>query len=344
MRLANNGVAAGRRTTVELRLTPPQPFRLGLTALALVRRPNNRIDAWHGGVYSRWIPVAEPAGPEQVPQFLLEVAEAPRPAARAVAGGPLGQTEALSIRATGYLSEPQLAELAQQAVAHMFGFDVDLAPFHALAQQDERLGPLARDLMGLRPPRYPGVFQALLNAVPCQQVTLVLGLSLLERLSRELGPRHAAGALVADPAGPLALPDAAALRGASQAELTALGLSGAKARTLRELAQLCGDGSLDLAALAAAPSSEVSDRLQALYGVGRWTAEYVLLRGLGRLDVFPYGDSGARNGLARFMGESGKPSYDWVAETVGAWQPYAGFVYLHLLVARLLESGAFESL
>jgi DNA-3-methyladenine glycosylase II len=317
---------------------------LGLTALALVRRPNNQIDTWRAGVYSRWLPVAEPAGPEPVPQFLLEVAEAPRATALGGDNGPHRQSEELLVRATGYLSESRMADQAREAVAHMFGFDVDLEPFHALAAEDERLAPLARSLMGLRPPRYPGLFQSLLNAVPCQQVTLVLGLSLLERLARELGPRDAHGALVADSAGPLALPDAAALRSASQAELTALGLSGAKARTLRELAQACGEGRLDLAALSAAPSSEVSAKLQVLYGVGRWTAEYVLLRGLGRLDVFPYGDSGARNGLARFLGESGKPSYDWVAETVRAWQPYAGFVYLHLLVSRMLESGTFESL
>ena len=57
---------------VEFRIAPPQPFRLDLTALALVRRPNNLIDTWRGGTYRRWVPESEPLGKAPVKQFLLE--------------------------------------------------------------------------------------------------------------------------------------------------------------------------------------------------------------------------------------------------------------------------------
>lgn len=322
-------------TRVELLLELDAPFRLDLTALALVRRANNLIDRWQGGTYRRVVPVSEPHGPRAVPQFLLQVSDA-------TAEGQGSLTHQLLVAATGYLDEERLAVEAQRVVLHIFGLDQDLTAFYAMAAADERLVHLVADLKGLRPPRYPSLFQALLNAVPCQQVTLVLGLRLLARLAVRYGPSLEFAPLDAQE-GPLPLPAAAQLAGADPAELGALGFSRAKARTLTELAAELVAGTLDLAELSQKPNQEVADRLQQLFGIGRWTSDYALLRGLGRLDVFPYGDSGARNGLARFMGQAGKPSYDWVAQTVEPWQPFGGFVYLHLLVAGMLRSGDFEA-
>ena len=76
-----------------------------------------------------------------------------------------------------------------------------------------------------------------------------------------------------------------------------------------------------------------------LKGVGRWTAEYVLLRGLGRLDIFPGDDVGARKKLAHFLRKKKPLDYDGVRRAVAGWQPYAGFVYFHLLLARIKKAG-----
>jgi DNA-3-methyladenine glycosylase II len=80
-------------------------------------------------------------------------------------------------------------------------------------------------------------------------------------------------------------------------------------------------------------------RLRGLRGVGRWTAEYVLLRGLGRTHVFPGDDVGARNNLGRWLGLSSALDYDGVRRAVAAWHPYAGLVYFHLLMDRLASRG-----
>ena len=102
-----------------LTLAPPQPFRLDLTALALVRRPNNRIDTWRDGAYRRWVPVSEPYGPGPVPQILLEVVDG-------AAGGPLAgrpppgsPTETLLVRAFGRLPEEQLAAAAERVTRRL---------------------------------------------------------------------------------------------------------------------------------------------------------------------------------------------------------------------------------
>jgi 3-methyladenine DNA glycosylase/8-oxoguanine DNA glycosylase len=74
-------------------------------------------------------------------------------------------------------------------------------------------------------------------------------------------------------------------------------------------------------------------------GVGRWSAEYALLRGLGRLHVFPGDDVGARNHLQRWL-DLGKPlDYAGVERALGRWRRYQGLLYFHLLLMRLADEG-----
>ena len=76
------------------------------------------------------------------------------------------------------------------------------------------------------------------------------------------------------------------------------------------------------------------ERLTSLRGIGRWTAEYVLLRGLGRLHVFPGDDVGAHNKLRHLFGIDTFLDYEAVHQLVARWHPYAGVVYFHLLLTR----------
>ena len=91
----------------------------------------------------------------------------------------------------------------------------------------------------------------------------------------------------------LALPDSA-LRGA--------GLSGSKAASIRDLAEHVADGRLRLDDLSRRTDEEVIERLVAVRGIGRWTAEMFLMFTLGRLDVWPVDDYGVRTGYARAHG------------------------------------------
>ena len=77
--------------------------------------------------------------------------------------------------------------------------------------------------------------------------------------------------------------------------------------------------------------------------MGRWSAEYALLRGLGRLEVFPGDDVGARNNLARRLGLASPLDYDDVRQAVARWAPYAGLAYFHLLAERIEDAGWLDS-
>jgi DNA-3-methyladenine glycosylase II len=98
--------------------------------------------------------------------------------------------------------------------------------------------------------------------------------------------------------------------------LRTLGFSRQQARAIVELSQAITDERLDLDALDGLDDAIIVQRLCQLRGVGRWTAEYHIQRGLGRLEVFPGDDVGARNNLRRWLGLPDSLDYASVHEAV----------------------------
>ncbi len=196
------------------------------------------------------------------------------------------------------------------------------------------LGPLARRMRGLKPPRFPSVFEALVNGIACQQLSLAVGIHLLNRLTAAHG-RPA----IQDPAGPRTFPDPDQLARVQPDELKRHGFSATKARTIVATARAIVAGELELESLEQLDDAAAIERLTRLRGIGRWTAEYVLLRGLGRLNIFPGDDVGAHNKLRHFFDIVTPLDYESVKQLVSRWHPYAGIVYFHLLLESLSDTG-----
>lgn len=304
---------------MNLALRPVPPFRLDLTVWVLRRRAENLVDRWDGRRYLR---VLRAGG-----------------VARAVAVSQEGTAEAPTLRVEVYGPAPSAADLAALArtVSRVLGLETDLAAFYRLAASHPALGELAARFRGLKPPRFPTIFEAALNAVVCQQVTLDFGIRLMNRLAAEFGPR-----LELDGEVLCGFPDPQDLAGQTPESLRGLGLSRQKAEAVLGLARAAVQG-FDLEGLAGMEPDEAAACLRRFRGVGRWTAEYVLLRGLGRLEVFPGDDVGARNNLRRWLGLPDPLDYDGTREVVARWHPYAGLVYFHLLLRRLAERGLLGS-
>jgi len=252
----------------------------------------------------------------------------------------------VAVRQTGSMDNPELfATVAgvcdptartkvPQLLKQMLGLEIDLVPFYALARRDRRLAPLVEEFRGLKPPRFPSVFEALVNAMACQQLSLTVGIELLNRMARECAP-----AIISSEARQPAFPTPENLAHLNAHRLRHLGFSYGKARSLLELSRGILKGKVHLGGLDLIESQGAVKRLMELHGVGRWTAEYALLRGLGRIDVFPGDDVGARNRLARWLERKGPLDYEGVRRAVQRWRPYAGLVYFHLLLAGLTQSG-----
>jgi 3-methyladenine DNA glycosylase/8-oxoguanine DNA glycosylase len=90
--------------------------------------------------------------------------------------------------------------------------------------------------------------------------------------------------------------------------LRACGLSGAKVRSMLDLAGRAHEGELRLARIGRLHDEAVIAELVPAWGVGRWTAQMFLMFTLGRLDVWPAGDYGVRNGYGRAWGHTEMPT------------------------------------
>jgi DNA-3-methyladenine glycosylase II len=90
--------------------------------------------------------------------------------------------------------------------------------------------------------------------------------------------------------------------------MRAAGLSAAKTRSIRALSERAASGELTLDDVHAVGDEELIERLSAVPGIGRWTAEMFLMFQLGRLDVWPVGDLGVRKGYATAWGLSAMPT------------------------------------
>jgi DNA-3-methyladenine glycosylase II len=216
----------------------------------------------------------------------------------------------------------------------MLGTGVDLTRFYRLAARKPELGDLVRRFRGLKPPRFPTVFEFLLTAFACQQVSLALGVLLLNRLAKTYG-------VAVEQIGgrTCAFPRPEDLSAEQPEALGRLGFSRQKARAIIELSLAVKEHRLDLEKFTELEGDALLEQLHALRGVGRWSAEYVSLRGLGRLQVFPGDDVGAQNKLQRYLGLRKPPNYDTVRRRLAQWGDYAGLIYFHLLLHGLAEKG-----
>lgn len=148
-------------------------------------------------------------------------------------------------------------------------------------------------------------FRALARAIVGQQIATGAATAIFDRLGALIGDR--------DPA--------TAIAEASDAELRSVGLSGAKAASLRDLAARTLDGRLDLDGLHEMTDDEARAQLTAVRGIGSWTADMFLLGQLGRADILPAGDLGIRHAVKAAYGLDHVPSEGEVRILSEAWRP-----------------------
>jgi len=295
-------------------LEPAPPFQLELTVWALRRRAENEVDRWDGESYRRALPVNGRFVEVGVTQ--MRPPDAPR----------------LQVTVTGVRRAHGVESSVTAALDRMLGLQTHLSEFYRLAATDRRLWRLAERFRGLKPPRFLNLFEALVNAIACQQVTLTQGIRLLNRLVATYGE--------AIPGSDLhAFPQPLDLARVEPENLRQLKFTRQRAIALFELSTAIVEHQFDLEGYASLNDEAALSQLLQLRGVGRWTAEYTLLRGLGRLHIFPGDDVGARNNLQRWLGLQKPLDYEGTRRLLAKWKPYAGFIYFHLLLDGLAEAG-----
>jgi DNA-3-methyladenine glycosylase II len=239
----------------------------------------------------------------------------------------------LDVRVSGARS-PVVAAAVEREVRCIFGLEFDLPGFYRMAKADPALAPLIEPLYGLRPTLTPTALEMLVGAITAQQVNLTFACTLRARLVRRYGTAVVVGGETV-----YAFPDAEALAGVRARQLRAMQYSGRKAEYIRGMARALASGALDPEALAAAPDADVIERLTALRGLGRWTADWYLARCLGRGPVCPAGDLAVRKAFDRFCGRGRSLSEAAIRRRAGVWGPYQNLAVHYLLAGlRLAEA------
>lgn len=118
------------------------------------------------------------------------------------------------------------------------------------------------------------------------------------------------------------IPGAAAIAALDDATLRGVGLSGQKVSYVRDLSARIDDGRLTLDDLEHLDDEVVIERLVAVKGFGRWTAEMFLMFRLHRPDVLPVGDLGIVNAVQRMYRLRKKPDPKRLLKLGEAWRPY----------------------
>ena len=262
-----------------MRLATRGPFDLEATVRVLQRRPSNRVDAWAGGCYRRVLETSRGLVLAEV----TDLGEIDRPDLRCV------------LRGVAPGASPRREAVA--TLRRILGLDLDPARLRARTAGEPAMRSAADALRGLRPPRFATLFEAFASVVPFQQVSLDAGVAVVGRMVERFG-----AVLNYGDACHYAFPTSAAIAQARLVALRACGLSRQTAATLRSVARAVESAELGEAQLEPLTTAQATVRLTALEGVGPWTAGLVLLRGCGRLDVFPPGDVGAQRNLRALLG------------------------------------------
>ena len=185
------------------------------------------------------------------------------------------------------------------------------AQLRALDRRDPALGRARRRVAAF--PKFPGAavgsthFHALCRAIIHQQLAGAAARTIHDRVSR-LTPGSR-------------FPTAAEILDLPEKELRGAGLSANKLASLRDLAEHSLDGRIPLRSLSSKSDEEIIERLIAVRGIGRWTAQMFLLFRLARLDVFAPDDLGLREGLKRLDGLDERPKPKELAARSEVWAP-----------------------
>jgi len=220
----------------------------------------------------------------------------------------------------------------RETVINLFNLDLDLTQFYKEINRDEIMSKLIEQLRGLKSPTTQTVFEALISSITEQQISLAAAFSVQKRMIKTFGDIVKINKSVY-----YAFPAPETLASATIGQLRMCGLTTRKAEYIRDVAALISNGNLNLEQFKRyEDTNEIIDELCKLRGVGAWTAELTLIRGLHKLEDIPADDLGLKRTISHYYCSDKKISSKdarSIAKKWGKWKGLAGF-YL-IMAGRL---------
>ncbi len=253
----------------------------------------------------------------------------------------------IKVRSAGTVKQPKLSvnlesnnplnaettAQVQKALKFIFNLDFDLFSFYTEIKSNPTLHKIAQRLFGLKNPTTPTVFESLVDSIVEQQISIKVAHTIEERIVKRFGEK-----ITLDDNTFFVYPTPQAVAESGVDEVRQCGLSQRKAEYIHNAAALIAQGKLDLEGLKNQPDAEhIIKELDEIRGIGVWTAELTMLRGMQRLDALPADDFGIRRVISRYFC-GGRPiktvEARQVAESFGRWKGLAAF---YLIIAEVLD-------
>lgn len=256
---------------------------------------------------------------------------------------PNGKLVLVSMRSTGTVDGPEISvsilpdedlsvddvRRSGEIVRALFNMNLDLLPFYEKVLGDGVMRKITQRLRGLRNPTTPTIFEALVDSIVEQQISLKVAWTLERRLIETFGDALPLGEKTY-----FAFPQPEKLAGATVEELRGCGLSTRKSEYIRDLAQMIQKG-LDLEKLKEHQDPDrIIEELRHIRGVGVWTAELAMIRGMSKLDAMPADDLGIRRCLSHYYCGDQKITGDQARRVAEAWKGWRGLASFYLIMAE----------
>jgi AraC family transcriptional regulator, regulatory protein of adaptative response / DNA-3-methyladenine glycosylase II len=266
------------------------PYAWGQVLRFLAARATPGVEAVEGPTYRRTIALRGHAG--------------------SFAVTPEADRDVLALRLQFH--EPQLLFAVVERVRAMFDLNADWQAIAARLRLSAPLAVRVKRCPGLRVPGCWDGFELAVRAILGQQVSVTGATTMAGKLAREFGePVPASHGLTR------LFPVAELL---ADADLESMGITRARASAIRALARAVANKEISFEGVVDVPA--FLERLQALPGIGPWTAQYVAMRALGEPDAFPNGDGALQarcGGNARTLEEMSQ-----------AWRPWRAYAAMIL--------------
>jgi DNA-3-methyladenine glycosylase II len=218
-------------------------------------------------------------------------------------------------------------------ISTIFNLDFDLTMFYGGVKVDETLYALTQQLQGLKNPTTPTVFEALVDSIIEQQISLKVAHHIERKIIKAFGSPLTLGGQVY-----FAFPTPDQLNNAPVDQVRECGVSYRKAEYIKDISERIVERTLDLESLRGYENTDqIIDELCKIRGIGKWTAELTAIRGLNRLALFPADDIGIRRVIAHYYCDDRKISSDTAREIAEKWGKWKGLASFYLIIAEMQD-------
>jgi DNA-3-methyladenine glycosylase II len=293
-------------------LSPLPPFSLALSA-QIFTGLNRQVRSYSQGVYSQVLHLNSALVLAKISQ--QETIQKPKLTVELTANQPITVKTKTS---------------AKEAIEYIFNLNLDLNEFYHHTKKDTVMDKITSVLCGFKYPTTPTAFESLLDSIVEQQISIKIARIIEERLAQKFGDK-----LERDGECFYAFPTPQNINAASINDIRSCGLSQRKAEYIYGVAHRIVNGELDLEGMKTNPNIDaIITELDAIKGIGVWTAELTLFRGIQRLEVLPADDFGIRRVISNYYCDGRAIKAPEAREIGKAWGKWQGLAAFYLLSAE----------